>query len=407
MCGGRKADALALLVCFAALARVGADESLRAGAGVAGACSAGPGEGTQSEEGDHDELAAVQIGRARATQPVPQFSAPGELATCGLRLRQVDVNGYKFDCAWTSYSCKHKNKGNVMALHGFPESKETFAQLMKELAKAGFCAAACDQRGYSPGASPNAQEDYLFSLLQSDAFGFADAFGFGPFHLVGHDFGAILSWMLATGPHKDRLLSLSALQIPHVDAFSAGLFGPGASRRQQAASQYFEMFARGSSASLYGETIYKALGGGPLGLWPSAQEFQKPVWWYANAFGPAAGQLALPPLLSVKEIVKRLGPAAPAVAFFRTLFGGALNDGKAASNPIGDVSTPTLFVCGSQDDAILCSEPWSLKTEGYCKGGYQYLEVECDHDVLNCTSPRQTRMVTRGIIAHIEQNVPK
>jgi len=343
-------------------------------------------------EADHDELAAVQIGIARAI--------PGG-SSCELVERQVDVNGYKFDCLWTSRTCSAYNEGKVLALHGFPESKEMFRPLMKELARAGFCAAACDQRGYSPGASPGNQSDYLPSLLQSDALGFADELGFERFHLVGHDFGAVLGWVLATGPHKDRLLSFSSLTVPHLDAFSAGLFGPGASRRQQAASQYFEMFARGSSASLYNETIYKTFGGGPSGRWPSAQAFQKPVWWYNGVFDFAGSLLALPPLLSAGEVKQR---GFDMMANLRGLFGGAPNDGKGACKPIGDVLTPTLFFCGSQDPFVLCADPFSLETKKYVKGGYRYLQVDCGHHPLNCTDANQTQIATAAILAHVKQH---
>ena len=49
---------------------------------------------------------------------------------------------------------------------------------MKELADVGYCAAACDQRGYSPGASPPSQHDYTVKKLMGDVAGFANAFGF-------------------------------------------------------------------------------------------------------------------------------------------------------------------------------------------------------------------------------------
>ena len=49
---------------------------------------------------------------------------------------------------------------------------------MKELANVGYCAAACDQRGYSPGASPPSQHDYTVKKLVGDVAGFANAFGF-------------------------------------------------------------------------------------------------------------------------------------------------------------------------------------------------------------------------------------
>ena len=43
-------------------------------------------------------------------------------------------------------------------------------------------------------------------------------FEFESFHLVGHDWGSAVGWYIAS-KHSDRLLSWSALSVPHMDAF--------------------------------------------------------------------------------------------------------------------------------------------------------------------------------------------
>jgi pimeloyl-ACP methyl ester carboxylesterase len=45
-----------------------------------------------------------------------------------------------------------------------------------------------------------------------------DVFGHRRFHLVGHDWGGQLSWLIAA-EHPERLLSLSVLSRPHPAAF--------------------------------------------------------------------------------------------------------------------------------------------------------------------------------------------
>jgi pimeloyl-ACP methyl ester carboxylesterase len=87
-------------------------------------------------------------------------------------------------------------------------------------------AVACDLRGYSPKASPSVLEEYLYETLATDVFAIADAAGFNKFHLVGHDHGAGLGWLVASMDAGARVLSWSALSVPHVDAFSTVLFGP-------------------------------------------------------------------------------------------------------------------------------------------------------------------------------------
>ena len=68
-------------------------------------------------------------------------------------------------------------------------------------------------------------------------YGHAAAAGLGEaFHLIGHDHGACLGWKVAGEGKRgsQRILSYTALSIPHIDAFSAGLVGPDADRAQQA-----------------------------------------------------------------------------------------------------------------------------------------------------------------------------
>ncbi len=48
-------------------------------------------------------------------------------------------------------------------------------------------------------------------------FAIADAVGFRRFHLVGHDWGAIVGWA-AAGRDRDRVLSYASLSIPHPGA---------------------------------------------------------------------------------------------------------------------------------------------------------------------------------------------
>jgi len=70
------------------------------------------------------------------------------------------------------------------------------------------------------------------------------------FHLVGHDHGACLGWKVAGEGTRgsQRILSYTALSIPHIDAFSAGLVGGEADKDQQDSSQYFALFVQNGSA---------------------------------------------------------------------------------------------------------------------------------------------------------------
>lgn len=106
----------------------------------------------------------------------------------------------------------------VILLHGFPESSIMWTDLLKEAAKEGYRVVAFDQRGYSPGARPKGIENYHINELTKDVLAVANKFDFDSFHLVGHDWGAVVSWNVAM-EYPKRLRSLTALAIPHIGIF--------------------------------------------------------------------------------------------------------------------------------------------------------------------------------------------
>jgi pimeloyl-ACP methyl ester carboxylesterase len=115
----------------------------------------------------------------------------------------------------------------VLLLHGFAVSRHLWDAQLPALARAGFFAAAPDQRGYSPGARPDPADakQYDIELLIEDALDLvAAARGHGAqrFHLVGHDWGGSLAWEIAAR-RPERLGSLTMLSRPHPEAFGRAL----------------------------------------------------------------------------------------------------------------------------------------------------------------------------------------
>lgn len=106
----------------------------------------------------------------------------------------------------------------VLLLHGFPETKHSFRHQLPALAAAGYRAVAVDQRGYSPGARPVGVDAYRVDTLTRDVLAIADSLGADCFHLVGHDYGAVIAWQVAAR-HQDRLLSMTSLSVPHPVAY--------------------------------------------------------------------------------------------------------------------------------------------------------------------------------------------
>ncbi|HMN83598.1 MAG TPA: alpha/beta hydrolase [Burkholderiaceae bacterium] len=125
----------------------------------------------------------------------------------------------------------------VLLLHGFPQSRWAFRRQLPALAAAGFHAVAPSQRGYSAGARPAGTEHYAADRIVDDALALMDRLQTGRFHLVGHDWGGQIAWMLAARAPQ-RLLSLTVLSRPHPAAFARAFAAdpdqPGRSRHHKA-----------------------------------------------------------------------------------------------------------------------------------------------------------------------------
>jgi pimeloyl-ACP methyl ester carboxylesterase len=117
----------------------------------------------------------------------------------------------------------------VLLLHGFPQHSTMWLPQLEALAGAGYRAVAFDQRGYSPRARPAEVEQYRIGHLVEDALAVA---GPQPFHVVGHDWGAVVGWHLAAR-HPERIRSLTALSVPHPLAFATALMSPASDQRAQ------------------------------------------------------------------------------------------------------------------------------------------------------------------------------
>jgi pimeloyl-ACP methyl ester carboxylesterase len=110
----------------------------------------------------------------------------------------------------------------VVLLHGFPETSLAWTQVAARLADAGLRVLAPDQRGYSPGARPTDTAAYATPTLAQDVVDLADALGLDSFHLVGHDWGASVAWVVAAR-HGERLRTLTAVSVPHLAPYGRAL----------------------------------------------------------------------------------------------------------------------------------------------------------------------------------------
>ncbi len=153
---------------------------------------------------------------------------------------RLEVGEYTFDAIVAGPA----NGAVVFLLHGFPQTNQSWDEVIPVLAEAGYRVVAPNLRGYSPGARPLEPELYTMDLHTADVIGMADALGVDQFHVVGHDWGAAATWSLAMS-HPDRVLSIVPVSGAHPQAVGAALAERAAENDgpQGGRPSYLEVFA--------------------------------------------------------------------------------------------------------------------------------------------------------------------
>ena len=109
----------------------------------------------------------------------------------------------------------------VLLLHGFPDDAATFDAQLGALGAAGYRCLAPTMRGYEPSAQP-ADDDYSAMTLAADVVGWLDASGIDRAHIVGHDWGAVVAYVVAAH-HGDRCLSVTTMAVPPLTRIPAAI----------------------------------------------------------------------------------------------------------------------------------------------------------------------------------------
>jgi len=128
----------------------------------------------------------------------------------------------------------------TVLLHGFPQHSGQWDLVTPALHASGLRTIAINQRGYSPGARPDDIAGYALTECVADVVSIMDAVGVGRFHLVGHDWGAAVAWGVAAH-HPDRVITLTAISVPHPGAMSSSLQDSESDQRER--SSYMGFFA--------------------------------------------------------------------------------------------------------------------------------------------------------------------
>ena len=231
----------------------------------------------------------------------------------------------------------------VILLHGFPSTSHMWHELIDFLSNENYRVIAPNQRGYSQGARPSEISEYRIDNLVEDVLDIADAMDADKFHLIGHDWGSAVGWVVAA-TNKDRILTWTALSVPHLDAFGDAIVND---ETQEEKSYYIDIFRMKFIPELYFKFLnYRNL----KNIWSSSSELQ--VGKYMNVFGQ------------------------------RKAITGALNWYRANEfdRKIGDIYVPTLMIYGLNDAAI--AEKGVDETEKYIKAPYTLEKLNVSHWIM-------------------------
>ncbi len=127
-------------------------------------------------------------------------------------MSRVDVDGVGIEYEVTG-------EGHpVVLLHGFPDSGRLWREQVPALAAAGFQVIVPDLRGYGGSGKPDAVEAYSLLLLAGDVQAVLAQQQISRAHVVGHDWGAALAWVLASLV-PDQVDHLAVLSVGHPATF--------------------------------------------------------------------------------------------------------------------------------------------------------------------------------------------
>ena len=102
----------------------------------------------------------------------------------------------------------------IILVHGWPESWYSWRHQINPLVEAGYKVIVPDVRGYGNSDRPIKVSDYSMKKLTSDIIGILDFIEEEKAHIIGHDWGAPISWYTSL-LHPDRILSVTGLSVPH------------------------------------------------------------------------------------------------------------------------------------------------------------------------------------------------
>jgi pimeloyl-ACP methyl ester carboxylesterase len=246
---------------------------------------------------------------------------------------RIDLNGFGLNVV------DEGEGAPVLLVHGFPDTSALWRNQIPALVDAGFRCIAPDKRGRGETDMPATVDEYSLGHSINDLMMLMDHLGVERAHVVGHDWGAVVSWLLAI---------FQPQRVERLTAISVGFPGTPASRKLSQIARYWYMFMFQS---------------------PAAEEIvQRHDWKFFRQWGGPR----MPDLERYIEDMSRPGRLTAGLNWYRA-------NGKAEvllADPVDlpAVQCPTMGIWSPLDLAL--SEEQMLASESKVTGGWRYERID-------------------------------
>lgn len=226
----------------------------------------------------------------------------------------------------------------VVLLHGFPDSADLWRYQVPALVDAGFRVIAPDLRGFGDSEKPEGVDNYVIFNAMADVRAIMDELGIERAHVVGHDFGAGVAWIIATA-QPEREDKLVVLTVGHPGTFTRPLF----KQMQMSWYSFFFQFEGIAETTLMKDN------------WSLFRE------WLASS----------PDIERSLQAMSRPGALTAGLSWYRANFRPEV---WGIEIPYPEVSAPTMGIWPTEDFAL--SEEQMTDSVQYCSGPWRYERIE-------------------------------
>jgi pimeloyl-ACP methyl ester carboxylesterase len=253
-----------------------------------------------------------------------------------LRERYIQTNGIKLHVMEAGPA----DGPMILFLHGFPEFWYAWRKQLQFFADKGYLVVAPDQRGYNLSDKPEGIASYKIDELAKDIIGLIDAYGRKQVNLVGHDWGASVSWWVAL-KYPERIRKLVILNVPHPKVMAKNIFTNVEQMKKSWYIFYFQI--PGAVDKLAKATNYE---------------------WVLQMITTSANPGAFTPaeLEEYRKAFSQPGAFTAMVNWYR-----AMVQTQQVPPASFDVTMPMIFMWGEEDVAMLTE--MADQSMAYCKQG--------------------------------------